>query len=293
VTAVETKKNIDLLNNAQSKTADIFHGATKAVTDGYLANVRQEQSTTGLIKESNTYEAVVKRLKDQLVAELTPLLNLTNSFDDLGIKLHEVRKQQEGILHNSKQKAILGFDLTTTKIPNFFDLNISVPGVSLPKIDPFNDKFQKAFTDSKTFEGILKVEEEFKKITSETKLAAEAIDQVLTPAFQSMFSAIVSGENPIKAFFNSIAQAIEQVITKLIAAATEALILNLIFPGGGSYGTVFKKLVGLGGIANVGFASAGGGSIASPGKVQLEARGSVLVGVLALGGQQQRRVNGS
>lgn len=79
--------------------------------------------------------------------------------------------------------------------------------------------------------------------------AAKTIDGVLTPAFQNLFSAIVAGENPMKAFFEGLGQAVQQLISKLIAAAVQALVLSAIFPGGiggaKGFGSIFGKLIGL------------------------------------------------
>jgi len=117
-------------------------------------------------------------------------------------------------------------------------------------------------------------------ITKETALAANSINETLTPAFQNLFQAILKGENPLKAFFNTIIAGIEQLISKLIAAAVEALILSVILPGGGGgFGKLFEKLIGLGGTANIGFAGSGGGAILG-GRVEFEIQGSRLIGVL-------------
>jgi hypothetical protein len=78
--------------------------------------------------------------------------------------------------------------------------------------------------------------------------AAQTLTGVLTPAFQGLFSAIKAGENPLKAFFDGIGQAVEQLIQKLIAAAVQALILSAIFPGGvggvKGFGSIFKNILG-------------------------------------------------
>jgi hypothetical protein len=246
----------------------------------------------------NPYTASLKAAKDKSAKEIDGIQ------DDIKKLLGDITQLSAGIKLKIPVTPEITKEPNHAKIktgikklfetPNFFDLNISVPGISLPKIDPFTENFKKAFTDAKTFEGMLKVEEEFKKINAETKVAAETINETLTPAFQNMFAAIVHGESPVKAFFSSIAQAIEQLISKLIAAAAEALILNLILPGGGGgFGKLFTKLVGVGGIANVGFAGAGGGSIAAPQEILVRQRGSEMVGTLTLGQQIHRRVNGA
>lgn len=77
---------------------------------------------------------------------------------------------------------------------------------------------------------------------------ANTITGLLTPAFQNLFSSIKAGENPLKAFFDGIGQAVQQLIQKLIAAAVQALILSAIFPGGvggvKGFGSIFKNILG-------------------------------------------------
>jgi hypothetical protein len=77
----------------------------------------------------------------------------------------------------------------------------------------------------------------FEKIKTDTLQSAQMISSVLTPAFQGMFNAITQGENPIQAFFESMKQAINQLISQLIAAAAKALVLRII-TGGASGMTV-------------------------------------------------------
>lgn len=101
-------------------------------------------------------------------------------------------------------------------------------------------------------------ESPFTKIQRSAIFAAQAIQGVLTPAFQELFSAILKGENPIKAFFKSLGQAVAQLIQKLISAAITAAILSAIFPGGlagvKGFGSIFGKILGL----------AGGGIVSGP-----------------------------
>lgn len=93
-----------------------------------------------------------------------------------------------------------------------------------------------------------KADSPFTQIQREAIFAAQTIQQVLTPAFQGLFDAIVAGENPLKAFFSGLGQAVAQLIQKLISAAITAAILSAIFPGGlggvQGFGGFFKGLVG-------------------------------------------------
>lgn len=105
----------------------------------------------------------------------------------------------------------------------------------------------------------------FDGLDERVKTSAGLVNDTLTPAFQGMFDAIIKGENPLKAFFKGIIQAITQVIQRLIAAAIQALILKAISGGsGGSSGGLGSLIGKLGtGAANfgqrVGFAGGGAG----------------------------------
>lgn len=96
--------------------------------------------------------------------------------------------------------------------------------------------------------GVNEAQSALTDIQKNTVAAANSINSVLTPAFQDLFSAIKNGEEPLKAFFQGIGAAIEQLIQKLIAAAVQALILSSLFPGGiggvKGFGGFFKNILG-------------------------------------------------
>lgn len=149
------------------------------------------------------------------------------------------------------------------------------------------DAFQKELKDSQG-----KGTGVFVGLSEDIKNAAIAMNTILTPAFTEFFDAILEGENPIKAFFDSIVQSINQVIRKLIQAAIQAAILSAIT--GTSFGGNFLKglsgLLGGGGIAAPSFR--GGGSIAFTlsSNVTFTQRGSDLIGVLNQGNALLGRV---
>lgn len=136
----------------------------------------------------------------------------------------------------------------------------------------FNEKIQEQLNKALKagdFKGALdlldtdKTNTVFDGLSEEVKTSAMLINDTLTPAFQGLFDAIIKGENPLKAFFNSIIQSVNQVIQRLIAAAIQAAILYAISGGGTSFGSAFKSLFGGGGgSANfgnrVGFAGGAG-----------------------------------
>ena len=103
----------------------------------------------------------------------------------------------------------------------------------------------------------------FDGLDERTKQSALLMESTLTPAFQELLDAITNGENPLKAFFNSIIQSVNQVIKRLIAAAVQAAILAAVSGGTTTFGSAFQRLFGGGGgAANFGsrVAFAGGGA---------------------------------
>lgn len=73
---------------------------------------------------------------------------------------------------------------------------------------------------------------------------ASVMNQTVLPAFNGLFDAIRAGENPVKAFFQSLGQALTQLIQKLIAAVLQAALLSAITGGAASFGKSFKSLIG-------------------------------------------------
>lgn len=96
-------------------------------------------------------------------------------------------------------------------------------------------------------EGLTQAQKALLDLTRQSVFAADTITSVLTPAFQGLFDAILSGEDPLKSFFDGLGQAVQQLIQKLVAAAVQALILSAIFGsigGASGFGAIFGKLLG-------------------------------------------------
>lgn len=98
---------------------------------------------------------------------------------------------------------------------------------------------------------------DFVKKQQDAELLANTISGSLTPAFQDMFSAILAGENPLKAFFKSLAQEIQRLISQLIAAAIRALVLKILIPGAAGAGGGGLLRAAAGGSSLGGFAQGG------------------------------------
>lgn len=80
---------------------------------------------------------------------------------------------------------------------------------------------------------------------------ADMISGTLTPAFEGLFDAILTKQDALKAFFQSIMQSINQLIKQLIAAAIQAAVLSLISggvsnaaKGGKSFSQAFGNILG-------------------------------------------------
>jgi hypothetical protein len=97
-------------------------------------------------------------------------------------------------------------------------------------------------------EGIKQVRIELEALRATQHRIADDVSSVLTPAFDSFIDAIISGEPPLKAFFQSIGNSIVNLTKKIIEAIIQAAILSAISGGaaggGFSFKTAFKKIIG-------------------------------------------------
>lgn len=139
----------------------------------------------------------------------------------------ELKKEFEATLDQRAKnnpivvKAEAEIELGKKRNAELFDaIGISVEGINAPlsNLDAFE---KRAIQVGKTLQG------------------------VLVPAFGDFIGAISAGENPVKAFFESVKQGITQVIQKLASAIISALIFNLLLgkksPG---IGVLFKGFAG-------------------------------------------------
>lgn len=95
------------------------------------------------------------------------------------------------------------------------------------------------------------------------RATATLVTDVLSPAFTGMFDAIAAGENPLKAFFSGLTDAVKQLIKKLIQAAIQAAVLSALTGGtSGALGGFSKIFQGF-----LGFSGAGGGGFGLGGQI--------------------------
>ena len=90
----------------QRKTLTDGLGAFRA-QQGYStdATIRQNQVLEQGAKKLQTYDERVKLLKESLTKELAPLLNLTSSYADLGIKLDKIKDPGDKFIEQAKKIA--------------------------------------------------------------------------------------------------------------------------------------------------------------------------------------------
>ncbi len=97
---VSRKAKQDAAANSNKKQIDLTNDVTKAiqrqnsvVNDGVGLGIRNQQIQDGEIKNLNTYEETLGRLKDRLKRDLAPLFGIIGnfSFDDLDIKLNPIK----------------------------------------------------------------------------------------------------------------------------------------------------------------------------------------------------------
>ncbi len=111
-------------------------------------------------------------------------------------------------------------------------------------------------------------------ITKQTEDIARALDSTLTPAFQNLFSSILKGENPLKAFFESIGQSLEQLAAKLISTEVEKAILSLIGVSSGLTTAITATTTATAAAAAAGTAAAGTAAAAAAGAAAAAASAS-------------------
>jgi len=103
------------------------------------------------------------------------------------------------------------------------------------------------------------IEEETKRVAGaklmenlrlQAEQTATTVSDLLTPAFEGFFNTLLTGSgNPFKAFGEAIKRMIAQLAAAVAKAAIFAAIMNVIAPGSGSFGSLFKA--GLGGLGNL------------------------------------------
>lgn len=249
-------------NNAKAREARqlrLIENRNKVVIDGSLAQINANREIL-ISQEKFTEVDKIEKLKQELFETLKPLLGIANTYKEIG-DLSLDPKVKPAIL-KVKPKLDFGYQGEGSFPPEEVQPIATEFGVMFSKelaeyfknnpidftIDPAVKKFDQEKAIGKLFGVNFAADSPFTKIQREAIFAAQTINDILQPAFSGLFDAILKGEAPIKAFFNSLGQAVAQLMQKLISAAITAAILSAIFPGGlggvKGFGQMFGKILG-------------------------------------------------
>jgi hypothetical protein len=283
----EQKKNQELkkgeanTKNAAMAQADAYVEAAKSgrVVGEVTAEVVKNQQLANQALE-NAPDKAITRIKNQLMESVQPLLKLTESYKDLGIKggggLKIIEDSTKDINEATKQSSVL----LDAELPKR-EANLTVQRATTQEIENANAALRErnrlqalsplgaglardtfATFDPTALQSNVSSQKDAKD--EEARLlrigqTAEFAAGQITDLFNQSFTAISQGESPIKAITNSL----KGLIVRLAAAAAAAALLSALLPGGTAiggvvagggqgFGALFGSLFGLasGGIAS-------------------------------------------
>lgn len=111
----EQQKRLNLTRSLQMQNG--------VVRDGVLAQAQANNEQAASIAQTTTFEARIGRLTGKLKEQLAPLLNLTNQFEDLGIKLSDTKKGDKFFDDTLKKAKELDEFFSKTAFPVHFDFD--------------------------------------------------------------------------------------------------------------------------------------------------------------------------
>jgi len=238
-----TNRAVGVATNSYNKLQGKLSGAANEV--GKLTS-----QFKGLISELQNQVGISLELKTPIVETVKESIKEAQAFLDSSSGLLEFKATLD-----------LSFvdDLKKTrdelfKNANIFGDNTKIIKGIVPGVGDDVAKRNKAFFD---------------QFQQDIQASADLIGGVLTPAFTGMFDAIIAGENPLRAFFQSLIKGVNQLINRLIAAAIQAAILSALSGGTTTFGGAFSKLLGFGGVA-------GGGGFGLGNQIGSRSFGNVL-----------------
>lgn len=217
----------------------------KKISDAFKGGISIRLRESVLDTRSELFQKSLKFLRDFDAGNFT----FTFSFSKIRIEDVEFPPVQEVILDQrtdaQRFSDILGKQYTDYFKENPVDISL-VLAVQNATLKDKQQGFLSGLFGSNTV--LPKIPEFFSKSEAAALQFASVINNTLQPAFQGVFDAILAGENPLKAFFQGLGQAVAQLIQKLISAAITAAILSSIFPGGlgtaKGFGGFFKAITG-------------------------------------------------
>jgi hypothetical protein len=247
---------------------------------------RQEGTATGFKSHNTLSKALLDDNKtltehNSLLAQQTVLQNKINAIQKEFSGLLRITAPLDFVFKPDNKKvekdifaSIEDFDFTKAflKIQQkafaaFSSINLfnarggqGLPEFKLPEITQpltiLGDEANKKVTNN-FIRGLQETQDEIKK-------TADAVQNILAPAFDTAFSAIAQGKNVFKAVEDGVKSLVLELVKAAVESAIIAVIMNIIFPGSsgvtGGFAGIFGKLTGLGNL----FPHADGGIITKP-----------------------------
>jgi hypothetical protein len=260
----EARKALDAATNGLSKLI-----TPEGLSKNNTASVKSESSQTEFLFEFFPFD-VNGKLKPEQKAKLVDAANkFSKEFGSIlkGVDFNIGATSNDDVIKNAKKfwddfkKGLIEFKPPEIDIPAGINIIPQVSDFDPTQINKFINALTSKATNTEGIDAVSlavgekafeKSEKEFAKMQKRMENLASTVTDTLAPAFTDMFSAILQGEQPLKAFFDGLGQSVVQLIQKIITAAIEAAILNALLPGGlgkgadaiKGFGNLFRHILG-------------------------------------------------
>jgi hypothetical protein len=277
-------KQEEVVNKLKTRSAELESALSKLVG----AQVASRIATEASLKAQRDKE-------EQDRKEAASAANLTA----------EIKKQAEARAKSLAEILARGSKVQTLDFTSFFDLDQAAAKKRLENLGllkPVRDAFAEALEPSQGKLGrdftiippaaIQTAIDDVNKLRDAGLAAGAAFSSVISPAIDSVFAALESGENVIQSLGQAFKKLVVDLIKATIKAAGLALVISAASGGKISFGTAFRGSLGLTGGGNglgglrgaaapsFGGVSGFGGGLQLAGQVVFTQRGTDLVGVL-------------
>jgi hypothetical protein len=269
------------------------------IKDGALALQDRNAEVRSGIQVENTYTAVLKRTKDELFSQLAPLLQLTDNFEDLDIKLNKVKKTAEKEIKVPKLFIQSSFS-EPENLPSLSELTADVLKLYNRAGSVLGKEFIEGFNNATTSGGesdaavfmVQGLEQQFAKefekfglnffstakidlsksffvnsenLTKQLEDIARAFQSaqltadIASTSFDAAFDALLNGQNALQAIGNALKQLVADLIKATIQTLIFKAVTNLLIPGSAAGGAA-AGAAGIGRLFGGGVAGLSGNS---------------------------------
>jgi hypothetical protein len=269
------------------------------IKDGAIALQDRNAEVRSGIQVENTYTAVLKRTKDELFSQLAPLLQLTDNFEDLDIKLNKVKKTAEKEIKVPKLFIQSSFS-EPENLPSLSELTADVLKLYNRAGSVLGKEFIEGFNNATTSGGesdaavfmVQGLEQQFAKefekfglnffstakidlsksffvnsenLTKQLEDIARAFQSaqltadIASTSFDAAFDALLNGQNALQAIGNALKQLVADLIKATIQTLIFKAVTNLLIPGSAAGGAA-AGAAGIGRLFGGGVAGLSGNS---------------------------------